>query len=74
MDRSMLNGSGCLDSVAHEAINNVEREKKRASAVHSRDAAAEVLVKNIKDMMWLSGFKLIGRVQFEDPKSGKKYL
>lgn len=74
MDKSMLNGSGCFDSVAHEAINNVEREKKKISAVHSRDTAAEILVKNIKDMMWLSGFKLIGRIQFEDPKSGKRYL
>lgn len=74
MDRSMLNGSGCVDAVAHEAINNVDREQKKANAVHNRDTAAEVLVKNIKDMMWLSGFKLIGRIQFEDPKSGKRYL
>ena len=74
MDRSMLNGSGYVDAVAHEAINNVDREQKKANAVHNRDTAAEVLVKNIKDMMWLSGFKLIGRIQFEDPKSGKRYL
>lgn len=74
MDKTRLNGSGCMDAVAHEAINHVERERKKASAGGNRDVAAEVLVKSIKDMMWLSGFKLVGRIQFEDPKSGKQYL
>lgn len=74
MDKSRLNGSGCADPVAHEAINNVQREQKKMAASNNRDAAAEVLVKNVKDMIWLAGFKMIGRIQFEDPKSGKKYL
>ena len=72
MDKSMLNGSGCIDHTAHEAINNVTKESK--SRRGTRDEAAEVLVRNIKDLMWLSGFRLVGRIQFEDPKSGKQYL
>lgn len=75
MDKTLVNGSGCVDKVAHEAINNVVREEKnKEKKVHERDVAAEVLIKAIKDMMWLSGFKLIGRIQFEDRKSGKRYL
>lgn len=75
MDKTLVNGSGCMDKVAHEAINNVLREEKnKEKKVHERDVAAEVLIKAIKDMMWLSGFKLVGRIQFEDRKSGKRYL
>ena len=72
MDNTLLNGSGCIDHTAYDAINNIAKEPKMKKG--TRDEAADVLVKNIKDLMWLSGFRLIGRVQFEDPKSGKKYL
>lgn len=72
MDKTVLNGSGCYDPVAHEAINNVEHDK--AERVKTRDEAADTLVKTIKNTIWLSGFRLIGRIQFEDPKTGKKYL
>lgn len=61
-----------MDHTAHEAMYNVEKESKTKR--NSRDEAAEVLIKNIKDMMWLSGFRLIDRIRFEDPKSGKQYL
>lgn len=75
MDKTLVNGSGCMDKVAHKAINNVVREEKnKEKKIHERDVAAEVLIKAIKDMMWLSGFKLVGRIQFEDRKSGKRYL
>lgn len=72
MDKTLLNGSGCVDHTAHEAINNVEKTPKARKG--SRDEAAEVLVRSIKDLMWLSGFRLIDRIRFEDPKSGKQYL
>lgn len=72
MDKNLLNGSGCVDYTAHEAINNVEKDSKIKT--NSRDEAAEVLVRSIKNLMWLSGFRLIDRIRFEDPKSGKKYL
>ncbi len=69
-DKTLYNGSGCKDHTAHNAINNVVREQKKAV---SRDEAADVLIKSIKNMMWLSGFRLIDRIRFEDPQSGKKY-
>lgn len=71
MDKNLLNASGCVDKTAYSAINNVEVENRKKA---ERDEAAEVLVKSIKNMMWLSGFKLVGRIQFEDRKSGKRYL
>lgn len=73
MDRTMLNHSGAWDPTPHAAINNVMREKKNAEN-RDRDAAAETLVKTIKNIAFLSGFKLVGRIQFEDPKTGRKYL
>lgn len=69
-DKTLFNGSGCVDHTAHKAMNNVTREERKAAA---RDEAAEVLVKSIKNMIWLSGFRLIDRIRFEDPQSGKKY-
>lgn len=75
MDKTILNKSGCVDRVAHEAINNADRKSKQKEKKNrDRDEAAEVLVKTIKDLLWLSGFKLIDRIKFEDPKTGKKYL
>lgn len=71
MDKNLLNASGCMDKTAYSAIHNVEVEHKKKV---ERDEAAEVLVKSIKNMIWLSGFKLVGRIQFEDRKSGKRYL
>lgn len=75
MDKTVLNGSGCVDKVAHEAINNVAREEKaKEKKMHDREEAAETLIKTLKNTVWLSGFKLIGRIQLEDPKTGRKYL
>lgn len=72
MDKTRLNGSGYIDNTAHEAINNAERESKSKQKV--RDEAAEILVRTVKEIIRLAGFKLIGRIQFEDQKTGKKYL
>lgn len=69
-DKILLNGSGCVDHTAHDAISKVSREQKRAA---NRDDAADVLIKSIKNMIWLSGFRLTDRIRFEDPQSGKKY-
>lgn len=76
MDKTLLNGSGCMDRVAHEAINNVERARIQVSRADrtDRDEAADVLIKTIKNAIWLSGFKLADRIKLEDPKTGKKYL
>lgn len=75
MDRTILNGSGCVDKVAHEAINNVLREEKiKERKMCDRDEAAETLIRTLKNITWLSGFKLTERIKFEDPKTGKKYV
>lgn len=59
-----------MDHTAHDAVNNVTREQRKAAA---RDEAADVLIKSIKNMIWLAGFRLTDRIRFEDPQSGKKY-
>lgn len=69
-DKTLFNGSGCVDHTAHDAVNNVTREQRKAAA---RDEAADVLIKSIKNMIWLAGFRLTDRIRFEDPQSGKKY-
>lgn len=75
MDKTMLNGSGCVDKVAHEAINNVIREERaKERKTYDRDEAAEVLIRTLKNIIWLSGFKLTERIKLEDPKTGKKYV
>lgn len=75
MDKTMLNGSGCVDKVAHEAINNVEKEERlKGKRMCDRDEAAEVLIRTLKNTIWLSGFKLTERIKLEDPKTGKKYV
>jgi len=78
MDKTLLNQSGCMDKTAHAAINNAEREKVRVTVSNydrtARDEAADVLIKTIKNAIWLSGFKLADRIKLEDPKTGKKYL
>lgn len=72
MDKNKLNGSGCKDLVAYEAIQNTVRVV-RANRT-KRDEAADELVKTIKSMVRLSGFELVDRIKFKDPKNGKKYL
>lgn len=72
MDREKLNGSGCRDPVAYEAIQNVTRVSRADRT--KRDEAADELVKAIKMMVRLAGFELVDRIKFKDPKNGKKYL
>lgn len=74
MDKDRVNGSGCQDPVAYEAIHNVTRASVLRSDRTRRDEAAEDLVKTIKMMVRLAGFELVDRIKFKDSKSGKKYL
>lgn len=76
MDKTLYNPSGCMDRTAHDAINNVERTRTMVnrSERSDRDEAADVLIKTIKNAIWLSGFKLADRIKLEDQKTGKKYL
>lgn len=72
MDKDRLNGSGCKDPVAYEAIQHVTRVSR--SDRTKRDEAADELVRTIKTMVHLAGFELVDRIRFKDPKNGKKYL
>lgn len=58
-----LNESGYYDPTAYEAM-------KRISAV---DDNAHKVVTTIKNILDLSGFELIGRIEIKHKKSGKIY-
>lgn len=70
MNKDLLNGSGCVDKTAYRAINKVARDEKNRA---NRDIAAEVLIRALKDIIWLAGFRLTDRIKLENPKTGKKY-
>lgn len=65
-----LNNSGCPDPTAYEAIKNIQSEEKRSSRV---DADAHTVVTTIKNILDLSGFELVERIQIRHKKTGKIY-
>ena len=58
-----LNNSGCPDPTAYEAM-------KKVNLV---DDTAHKVITTIKNILDLSGFELIGRIQIRHKKSGKIY-
>ena len=58
-----INGSGCFDPTAYEAIRNIEADDDR---FHK-------LLHVIFDMCELSGFRLDGRIILVDQETGKIY-
>lgn len=58
-----LNNSGCPDPTAYEAM-------KKVNLV---DDNAHKVITTIKNILDLSGFELIGRIQIRHKKSGKIY-
>ena len=66
-----LNGSGCPDPVAYNAMKNVQKEEKILN--QPIDDAAHKVITTIKNILDLSGFELVGRIQFKHKKSGKIY-
>lgn len=65
-----LNNSGCPDPTAYEALKHVRAEEKRN---HYVDDNAHMVISTIKNILDLSGFELIGRIQIKHKKSGKIY-
>lgn len=64
---SKFNASGCKDPTAYQAVKHIsciesEQEKRLNS-----------LIKIIKYVVQLSGFKLVGRIVLKDVKTGKEY-
>jgi len=75
MDENRRNGSGCIDNVAFAAISKADKESKaKEKFAKERDAAAEMVIKTIKNVTKLAGFRLIHRIEIEDTKTGKQYL
>lgn len=72
MNKDRINGSGCRDTVAYEAIRHVTRMERIEQS--KRDEAADELINVIKTVVKLAGFELIDRIRFMDPRNGKKYL
>lgn len=63
-----LNDSGCPDPTAYEALKHIQKEEKRLNRV---DVDAHTVVTTIKNILELSGFELVERVQIRHKKTGK---
>lgn len=70
-DKPWLNGSGCSDPTAYAAIKNIQNEERIRN--QPIDDAAHKVVTTIKNILDLSGFELVGRIQIQHKKSGKFY-
>ena len=62
-----LNNSGCPDPTAYAALKNLQREEAQA------DHDVRVVITTIKNILDLSGFDLVGRIQLRHKKTGKFY-
>ena len=62
-----LNNSGCPDPTAYEAMKRIQMEERLS------DENARLVVTTIKNILDLSGFELVERIQIRHKKSGKIY-
>lgn len=62
-DNEFYNGEGYPDSTAYSAVRAENELEKRVT----------ILVKSVKALIRLSGFELVGRIQLQDAKSGRKF-
>lgn len=60
MNKDKINGSGCKDFTAYEALRNVEREEQ-----------FKKLLATIFYITNLAGFSIEGRITFKDKRTGK---
>jgi hypothetical protein len=65
-----LNNSGCPDPTAYKALNNIQAEEKR---LNQTDENVRLVITTIKNILDLSGFELVERIQIRHKKSGKIY-
>jgi hypothetical protein len=64
MDQRKLNASGCKDMTAFKALENVTKERKDR-------ARLDKLLATIFYISDLAGFRIEGRITFQDKKTGK---
>lgn len=62
-----VNGSGCKDLTAYEAIKNISKKD------HEQDKKVNDLIKVLKLIIDFWDFDLIGRISIVDRKTGKEY-
>ena len=67
-NKPWLNGSGCPDPTAYEALKRVHVEERLS---HRIDADAHTVVTTIKSILNLAGFELVERIQIRHKKTGK---
>lgn len=60
MNKDKINGSGCYDPTAYEALKNINDEKR-----------VNQLIKTIFYIVNLAGFRVDGRIVLQDKKTGK---
>lgn len=60
MNKDKINGSGCKDFTAYEALKNIEREEQ-----------LKKLLATIFYITNLAGFTIEGRITFKDKRTGK---
>ena len=65
-----LNNSGCPDPTFYEVMKRVQIEQKQANRV---DDDAHTVITTIKNILDLTGFELVERIQIRHKKSGKYY-
>lgn len=65
-----LNDSGCPDFTAYEALKTIQKEEKMLLRA---DKDAHMVVTIIKNILDLSGFELVDRIQMRHKKSGRIY-
>lgn len=70
-NKPWLNGSGCPDPTAYAVMKKIQREERIQN--QPIDEAAHKVVVTIKNIMDLSGFELVGRIQMKHKNSGKIY-
>ena len=63
-----LNDSGCPDPTAYEAMKRIQNEERR---LIQTDLNARLVITTIKNILDLSGFELVERIQIRHKKSGK---
>lgn len=62
MNKDNLNGSGCKDFTAYEALRNIEKEEQ-----------VKKLLSTIHYITNLAGFRIEGRITLKDKRTGKTW-
>ena len=65
-----LNESGCPDPTTYQVMKNIQKEERYNNLV---DDNAHKVVTAIKNILDVTGFELVERVQIRHKKSGKIY-